>query len=160
MRSYQVFASMSPEQAVDLLRGLVKAAPGVAAQAVGAAAVAMKARPVYLQRQPVEKRAQSVRRALSRVACDPIAGEVLAVYFLECRKELLVEWLDGLGLEHDEGVLSADAPPEPENAKLAKAVDAFLASDDDPDRRLLLASFAAQESIEWPGLDARMEASD
>ena len=111
MRSYQVFASMSPEQAVDLLRGLAEAAPGVAAQAVGAAAVAMKARPVYLQRQPVEKRAQSVRRALSRVACDPIAGEVLAVYFLECRKELLVEWLDSLGLEHDEGVLSADAPP-------------------------------------------------
>ena len=122
--------------------------------------MAMKARPAYLKRQPVEKRAHSVRRALSRVTCEPVAAEVLAVYFLECRNELLVEWLDGLGLEHEEGVLSADAPPEPGKAKLAQAIDAFLARDDDPDRRLLLSAFAAQESIDWPGLDARVEASD
>ncbi len=150
---------MGPEQAVDLFRELSKAAPGVAAQAVAAAAVAMKARPVYLKRQPVDKRALSVRRALSRVACEPIAAEVLAVYFLECRNELLVEWLDSLGLEHEKGVLSADAPPEPGNAELTKAVDALLARDDDPGRRLLLAAFAAQQSIDWPGLDARVEAS-
>ena len=127
--------------------------------AVGAAAAARKARPGYLQRPPGEKRAQAVRRALSRVASDPIAAEVLAVYFLECRNELLLEWLDGLGLEHEEGVLSAETPPEPKKAELDQAIDDFLARDDDPDRRLLLSAFAAQESIDWPGLDARVEAA-
>ena len=150
---------MPPEQAVALFRGLSKAAPGVAAQAVGTAALTLKTRPVYLKRQTIEKRANSVRRALSRVASDPIAAEVLAVYFLECRNELLVEWLDHLGLEHEEGVLSAETPPEPKKAELDQAIDDFLARDDDPDRRLLLSAFAAQESIDWPGLDARVEAS-
>ncbi|MEE2678219.1 MAG: hypothetical protein VX546_06530 [Myxococcota bacterium] len=160
MRSFQVFAAMTPEQATQLLRGLSKAAPGIAAQAIGAAAVAMKARPVYFKRQPIEKRAQSVRRALSRVASEPIAAEVLATYFLECRNELLVEWLDALGLAHDEGVLSDDAPPEPGKAELTQAIDAFLAQgDDDVDRPLLLAAFAAQEAIAWPGLEARVDAS-
>lgn len=159
MRSFQVFAAMTPEQATQLFRGLSKTAPGIAAQAIGAAAVAMKARPVYFKRQPIEKRAQSVRRALARVTCEPIAAEVLAVYFLQCRNELLVEWLDELGLAHEEGVLSEDTPPEPGKTQLARAIDAFLARDDDTDRPLLLSAFAAQEAIEWPGLDARVETS-
>ncbi len=158
MRSYQVFASMSPEQAVDLLRGLAEAAPGVAAQAVGAAAVAMKARPVYLQRQPVEKRAHSVRRALSRVACDPIAGEVLAVYFLECRKDLLTDWLDRLGLQHEDGILEEDQPKSPPDDRLRKEIEAFRRQDDSLDRELLLRTFSAQSAIDWPVLDALIEA--
>lgn len=156
MRSYQIFAAMPPDRAVRLLQSLSEKAPGMVQQAVAAAAIALKARPVYLQRQPFEKRAHAVRRALARVVSDPIAGEVLAVYFLQCRKELLVEWLDAIGLEHEDGVLTADEPEAPPAAELAKAIDAFLAADDDPDRPLLLGAFAAQDAIEWPSLDARV----
>jgi hypothetical protein len=154
MRSYQVFASMSPERAVEMMRVLAEKVPAVFAQAIAAASVAMKARPVYLQRQPFEKRAEAARRALARVTSNPVAGEVLAVYFLECRKELLVEWLDAVGLEHEEGTLEADAPLPPPQPELRQALERFLAVDDDPDRRLLLAAFAAQDAIEWPDLDA------
>jgi hypothetical protein len=154
MRSYQVFASMPPERAVALVRALQEKVPAIYAQALGAACVALRARPVYLQRQPVEKRAEAIRRALARVAADPISAEVLAVYFLECRKPLLVAWLDALGLPHKEGILESDAPPEPAEATLREATRAFLASDDDPDRPLLLRAFAAQEAIRWPTLDS------
>jgi len=158
MRSYQVFASMSPERAVEMMRVLAEKVPAAFAQAVAAASVALKSRPVYLQRQPFEKRAEAARRALARVTGNPVAGEVLAVYFLECRKELLVEWLDGVGLKHEEGTLEADAPPPPPEPELREAVTRFLAVDDDPDRRLLLAAFAAQEAIDWPDLDALLAA--
>ena len=158
MRSYQVFAAMSPERATALLESLASQVPGIYAQAVGAAAVAMKARPVYLLRQPMEKRAAAVRRALARVTADPVAGEVLAVYFLECRKPLLIEWLDLVGVAHDEGTLEQDAPPQPERKALDAAVGSFLGADDDPDRRLLLEAFAAQPAIDWPALDARLAA--
>ncbi|MBW2267878.1 MAG: hypothetical protein JRH16_04845 [Deltaproteobacteria bacterium] len=155
MRSYQIFASMEPERAVSLLRTLNETSPAVVQQAVVAAAIAMKARPVYLQKQPFEKRAQAVRRALARVASDPVAAEVLAVYFLKARTELLCEWLDALGLAHEDGVLEADAPEQPAAAQLEQHIDTFLAADDDPDRPLLLAAFAAQEAIDWPLLEAR-----
>jgi len=155
MRSFQVFAAMSQEQAADLLHVLNEKAPGVYVQAVAAASAAMKARPVYLMKQPAAKRAQAVRRALSRVSANIVAGEILAVYFLECRKDLLVSWLDTIGLEHEDGGLAEDAPPQPDKKKLDAAVDTFLAVDEDPDRRLLLAAFAAQDAIEWPDLDAR-----
>ena len=105
MRSFDVFASMSPERATEVIRTLKEAAPGMFAQALAAAAAAFKARPVYLARQPLEKQAASIRSALARVAANPVAEELLAVYFLECKKDLLVEWLDSLGIEHEDGTL-------------------------------------------------------
>jgi hypothetical protein len=154
MRSYQVFAALPPERARDVMRGLAEKQPSVWVQALAAASAAMNARPVYLKRQPPEKQADAVRRALSRVNADPVAAEVLAVYFLECRRPLLVEWLDLLGLEHEDGVLTADAPAEPPEADLRSAVERFLGADDDPDRGLLVAAFGAQDAIEWSALPA------
>jgi hypothetical protein len=159
MRSYQIFASLPPERGQAPLRALSEKLPVVFAQALGAACIALRSRPVYLQRQPFEKRAEAIRRALARVAADPIAAEVLAAYFLECRKPLLVEWLDGVGIPHRDGVLEADALPAPDDAKLRAAAQGFLGAEQDPDRRLLLCAFAAQEAIEWPALDALLAES-
>ena len=154
MRSFQVFAAMSPEEAERMMKVLSKEAPAMFRQAVDAAAVAIKARPVYLRRQPFAKRAAAVRRSLSRVAANPVADELLAVYFLECRKPLLLEWLDLLGLAHDDGTLEEDAPKEPAAADLAAAVEKYRGDGGDPDRELLLRAFAAQSAVAWPALDA------
>jgi hypothetical protein len=159
MRSYQVFASMTPERAVEMMRVLKQGSPGMFRQAVDAAAVSIKARPVWMRRQPFEKRSEAIRRALARVTANPIADEVLAIYFLECRKELLIEWLDGVGLKHDEGTLEEEAPEQPKAAALSGAIEKFLAAGDDPDRDLLLRAFAAQAAIEWPDLDAHFESA-
>ena len=154
MRSYQVFASMTPDQATAMMRGLEDKVPAMFAQAVAAASAALKARPVYLKRQPFEKRADAVRRTLARVTANEVASEILAVYFLECRKDLLVEWLDLLGLEHEDGTLSEEVPEAPAQAKLAEDCASFRGADDDPDRELLLRAFAAQDAIDWPDLEA------
>jgi hypothetical protein len=154
MRSFQIFASLPPERATALLRALSEKAPLVFAQALGAACIALRSRPVYLQRQPFEKRAEAIRRALARVAADPVAAEVLAAYFLGCRKPLLVEWLDLVGIEHEDGVLRVEAPPAPADAKLREAAQSFLDAHEDADRHLLLRAFAAQDAIAWPALDA------
>jgi hypothetical protein len=158
VRSYQVFAAMSPEVALRVMRGLSEKSPATFRQAVDAAAVAMRARPVYLRNQPFEKRAEAVRRALSRVASNVVADELLAIYFLECRKELLTEWLDLAGIAHEEGSLKEETPAQPGEKALKDAVKKYLGSSDDPDRDLLLRAFAAQHAVEWPALDALLEA--
>lgn len=154
MRSFQVFAAMSPEEAERMMKVLSKEAPAMFRQAVDAAAVSIKARPVYLRRQPFEKRAAAVRRSLARIMANPVADELLAVYFLECRKELLLEWLDLLGLKHEDGTLEEDSPDQPAETDLRAAVEKYRAAGDDPDRELLLRAFAAQSAVEWPVLDA------
>lgn len=156
MRAYQVFGWMSPEATARMLGVLEEHAPAFYAQALGAAAAAMKARPHYLLRQPAEKRAQAVRRALARVVANDVAEELLAIYFLDCRKELLVEWLDAVGLEHEEGALREDAPACPGQAALTAAVEKFRAGEGSEERELLLRAFAAQRAIDWPDLEAML----
>lgn len=154
VRSYQVFAALPPETAQTFFDELVEKAPGVAAQALAAASAAMRARPRFMARQARDKQAAAVRRCLARVASNPLADEMLAVYFLECRKDLLVEWLDTARVSHDDGTLTEEAPPEPDAEGLALAVDTFRKGEDPGVRELLLGAFAAQGSIEWPALEA------
>lgn len=157
MKAYQVFARMKSEQAVLVLNAILDKAPATYTQAVAAASATMKARPQFLMKQSKEKRAQLVRRALSRVAANPISEEILATYFLEVRRPLLIEWLDQVGVEHEDGILANENPPVPEQALLEKAVTAYQTGEDPDDRRLLLEAFASQSAIDWPELDALLE---
>ena len=154
MRSFQVFAAMTPEEAERMLRVLSKESPAMFRQMVDAAAVSIKARPVFLRNQTFELRAKTIRRALARVSANLVADELLAIYFLECRKALLLEWLDLIGLAHEEGALKDDEPAPPAESDLAQAVEKYRGAGDDPDRELLLKAFAAQSAIDWPALDA------
>ncbi len=153
MRPHQIFAAMQPEHAETFFEGLAEKTPGMWVQCVHAAAANMKARPQYVMKQPRPKQAQSVRRTLARVNASTLAEEILAVYFLECRTELLTEWLDLVGIEHEDGVLQAETLPQPDPADVAKHVAALREKDDDPDRLLLLRAFAAQSAVDWPALE-------
>jgi hypothetical protein len=157
MRSFEIFAGMTPDHATAMVGAVKKAAPGMHAQALAIAAAAFKARPVYLARQPLPKQASAIRRALSRVAANLFAEEMLAVYFLECKKDLLIEWLDSVGVAHEDGTLTTEEPKAPSKKKLEAAAKAFRGAGDDPDRALLLAAFAAQDAIDWPALDALID---
>ena len=157
MRPHEIFAAMPPEQSETFFARLAEESPLTFTQALAGAASAMNSRPQYLLKQPMAKRVAAVRRALSRVAAKSLAEEILAVYFLECRKELLIEWLDATKTEHEEGTLKAEQPAEPDGEELAAAATTFLDKDDDPDRDLLLRAFSAQSAVDWPKLEALLE---
>ncbi len=154
MKPHQIFARMSPERAFELLTKVQEKLPGVYTQAVGAACATLKARPQFMMKQSKEKRAHFVRQALSRFGAATIAEEVLAAYFLEVRRDLLTEWLDALGIEHENGILKSDNPAEPSRETIEAAVGKFRAGEGAEDRQLLLEAFAAQTAVEWPALDA------
>jgi hypothetical protein len=153
VKAYQVFARMTPERTHTLLEALREGAPVVYTQALAAASAFLRARPQFVLKQSPEKRAKLVRQALSRFSTSLVAEEVLAAYFLQVRKPLLVEWLDALGLAHEDGGLKDDTPPEPARARLEQALASFRKPDDAEDRALLLEAFAAQSAIDWPALE-------
>ncbi|HKK50978.1 MAG TPA: hypothetical protein VKA74_05300 [Myxococcota bacterium] len=153
MRPHQIFGAMSPEKCEAVFARIEKESPETVQQAVIAAAAALRFRPKYLLKQPVAKRIASVRRALARVQSAALAEEILAVYFLKCRADLLTEWLDSLGLAHEEGVLTDEEIVPPEKSELERKVAEFRAASEDEDRELLLRTFSAQAAIDWPVLD-------
>jgi hypothetical protein len=164
MKPNQIFAAMTPERCESLLASIRDVSPDATRQIEASAAIALKFRPQYLAKQKRAKRAASVRSALSRLQSGPLAEETLAVYFLQCRKDLLTEWLDLLGLEHEEGILTQDEIDTPSKADIEKHVATFRGAaegdaDAAGDRELLLQAFGAQSAIEWPDLDALVDAN-
>jgi len=156
MRSNEIFARMGPEAALAFLTEIHEQAPGVEQIALSAASGAFRLRPVFLRRQPRKRQAEWMRQALSRPTAAPVAEEVLAEYFLSGRKPLLVELLDALGIPHDDGTLRDPKPACPAAAELEPALAKFRAGAEPELRELLLAAFAAQSAIDWPGLDAQV----
>jgi hypothetical protein len=158
MKPNQIFHAMTQERAEQIMGKIAEASPEAFKQVVASAAITLKYRPQYLFKQPLPKRVASVRRALSRVQSTPLAEQMLAIYFLECRLGLLTEWLDLLGLAHEEGILQDDVLESPDANALEKHVTTFRAGSDREDRELLLQTFSAQAAIDWPALDALVEA--
>lgn len=156
MRSNEIFSRMTPEAALAFLTEVHESAPAVEEIALSAAAGAFRLRPVFLRRQPRKRQAEWMRQALARTQMAAVAEEVLAEYFLEYHNELLGEFLDALGLEHEKGVLKG-APDCPEPAKLRGLVEEFRRGKDPERRELLVRAFAAQSAIEWPDLEALLE---
>jgi hypothetical protein len=157
MRSNEIFSRMSPDDALAFLDEVHREAPRVEEIALSAAAGAFRLRPVFLRRQPRKRQAEWMRQALARNAFAAVAEEVLAEYFLEYHNDLLGEWLDALGLEHEKGILKTDAPACPKPADLAKLIDEFRKGKEPARRELLMRAFAAQGAIDWPDLEALLQ---
>ncbi len=158
MRPHQIFAEMSPEKCERVMAKIAKETPEVFRQTVATAATTLKFRPQYLWKQPIPKRVAAVRRVLSRAGSNSLAEELLAIYFLKCRLDLLTEWLDLMGLSHEDGILTEDESPCPDAAELEKKVKSFRAGKDE-DVDLLLHVFAGQAAIDWPALDEILDPS-
>ena len=158
MTSNQVFADMTPEEAQAFLEELKADAPNVAQVALHAACGAFKLRPQFIRRQPRERQAEWVRKALGRKSMAAVAEEILAEYFLEHHGALLGEWLDLLGLKHEDGSLEESHPECPAADALAQAVEKFRGGDHPERRELLLRAFAGQSAIDWPALDSLVAA--
>lgn len=153
MRSNEIFAGMSAKEAAGFLAELKQDAPDVARLALGVTAEAFRLRPEFLKRQPRDKQAEWMRRALGRTVGAPLAEEILATYFLEHEIELLKELLDAFEVPHEDGRLEQLEPPSPSAKTLQSAVAKFRKGDRPEKRELLLRAFAAQSSVEWPGLE-------
>ena len=101
-----------------------------------------------------DAREDDAPRARARRA-NLVADELLAIYFLECRKPLLLEWLDLVGLAHEDGTLEgrhAGGAARGRARRRGREVPRSPATT--PTASCCLRAFAAQNAIEWPALDA------
>jgi hypothetical protein len=154
VRSNEVFALMSPEEAKRFLDELREHSRDGAALALSAAAQAFKLRPEFLRKQPRPRQAEWMRKALARASSAAVAEELLAEYFLGGHRDLLGELLDAFGIEHEEGELREESPNAPDISALRETVESFRAGENPERRELLLRAFAAQTPISWPDLEA------
>jgi hypothetical protein len=156
LTSHELFGFMSPPLALDILTYTYENDKPLYRATLGAVAEARKLRPVFLERQPRPQRHASMLATLARPALDMVAGNLLRTWLLKKHKQMLGDFLDALGIPHQEGVVE-DLPATMDNAKIHTAVDVLVGKYPPEVVAVYLHAFSEMNTVDWPDLKTMLE---
>jgi hypothetical protein len=156
LTSHELLGFMSPALALDILTYAYETDKPLYRATLGAVAEARKLRPVFLERQPRPQRHAAMLATLARPALDMVAANLIRTWLLKKHKQMLTDFLDALGIAHQEGVVE-DLPPAMDDAKVRAAVDALLAKHPPEAVAVYLNAFNEMNEVEWPSLKTMLE---
>lgn len=157
MKAYQIFQNISPELAIEIFSYLRSNEKETFKGLVGTLAEQRKLRPIFiLKKTPDEQIAWLCKTAHLKFA-DGVDEHVLQIWLLNKHRELLISFLDSMGIEHD-GEGSVDKLPDVLDAdQLKKTVDQLLESNPEEVVKIYLHVFQLQQAEGWPTLGHLLE---
>lgn len=156
LTSHELFGFMPPTLAADILEHAHTHDRELYRATLNAVASARKVRSVFLDKQPRKERHAGMVAYLSRPGLELAAGTMLRGWLFKSHKSLLVDFLDGVGITHKDGVVD-DLPESADDAKLKAAVDAVLAKHPTDVVRVYLHSFNTMNESQWKNLEALLK---
>jgi|SRR5581483_1344717 hypothetical protein len=156
LTAHELIGFMSPALAGEILAFAYEADKPLYRTTVGAVAEARKVRPVFLERQPRSERHAAMLHTLTRPSMEMIAGNLIRAWLVKKQKAMLGDFLDALGIAHNEGVVE-DLPASIDDAKLRAAVDALLAKYPPEPVAVYLQAFNEMNQANWPNLKTLLE---
>jgi len=117
---------------------------------------ARKLRPVFLERQPRSQRHTTMIATLNRPNLEMISGTLLRTWLVKKYKDMLVDFLNALGIEHEEGVVEG-LPESMDSEKLKSAVETLLAKYPHEVVAVYLNAFNDMNEANWENLKEMLE---
>lgn len=118
-------------------------------------ATALKLRPVFFERKPRTERDKVILDMLTRPRMLNTAATLLRGWLLKSEPDMLVDFLDALGVPHKKGVVES-FPKEVDDAKLGEAIEKLLAKYPREKVIVYLNSFNAMNDAAWEPLTKRL----
>lgn len=156
MTSHEILGFMSPALSQQLLEDLFAVNKQLYKTALAAAASARKVRPQFLERQPRSERDKVIISVLSRPSLEDVAGNLLRGWLIKQHTPLLCDFLDGLGIPHDKGVVE-NLPDSADDAKLQATVESLLAKHPHEVVAVYLLAFNQMNDTRWGNLDTLLQ---
>jgi hypothetical protein len=156
LTSHELLGFMSPELALEILTYTHENDKAVYRTALGAVAEARKVRPVFLERQPKPQRHATMLATLARPALEMVTANLIRTWLLKKYKDMLCDFLDGLGIAHKDGVVD-DLPSTIDDSKLHTAVDALLGKYPREVVAVYLHAFQGMNEVDWSNLKTMLE---
>ena len=147
---------MSPSLANDILNWTYETERATYKATVQAVAEARKLRTVFLERQPRPQRHATMIAALNRPNLEVVAGTLLRTWLVKKHKDMLVDFLTTLGIEHEDGVVDG-LPESVDDAKLKDAVEILLGKYPHEAVGVYLNAFNDMNEANWQNLKALLE---
>ncbi|MBI3849401.1 MAG: hypothetical protein HY298_03770 [Verrucomicrobia bacterium] len=153
---HELFGFMSPALAGEILTFAFEEDKDLYRATLHAVADSRKVRPIFLERQPRAQRHTGILTALARPSMELVAGNLIRSWLIKKQKAMLVDFLDALGLTHDQGAVE-DLPASMDDGKLRSAVDTLLAKHPPEATAVYLNAFNDMNGANWPNLKAMLE---
>lgn len=155
LTSHELLGFMSPSLANEMLNWTYETERATYKATLQAVAEFRKLRLVFLERQPRPQRHTTMVGALNRPQMELAASTLLRTWLVKKYKDMLVDYLNALGLPHEDGVVE-NLPGEMDDAKLKPAVEALLAKYPHEVVGVYLNAFNDMNEANWPNLKAML----
>jgi hypothetical protein len=156
LTSHELLGFMSPALALDILTYTHDTDKPLYQATLSAVADARKLRPAYFKRQPRPQQHAMMVATLARPSMEMVTGNLIRAWLLKKHKQMLVDFLDALGIANEGGVVE-QLPPTMDDAKVHAAVEALLAKHPPEAVAVYLHAFNEMNEVEWPNLKAMLD---
>lgn len=152
LKPHDVFSRMPAAVAEQLFTFLLEREKALYKATIETLAKQRKLRPIFLERKPRAERHAWIKDALGKKVNDAVAAHLLQIWLVGAHAKLLCDFLDALGIAHDENGTIETLPPAPEKAALVTAIDTVTANHDPAVVAVYLNAFQASDDTGWPAL--------
>jgi len=156
LTSHELFGFMSPALAGEIVNYTYESDKPTYKATLGAVAQARHLRPVFLERQSRVQRHESMISSLSKPALDTVAGGLIRAWLMKKYKAMLVDFLNALGIQNNEGVVD-NLPAVMDDAKLKSAIETLLKKYPPEVVAVYLNAFNDMNEANWANLKTMLE---
>jgi hypothetical protein len=156
LTAHELIGFMSPALATEILEHTHASDKELYRATLGAVAQAKKVRPVFLERQPRKDRHVAMLSTLTRPSMELAGATLLRGWLVKRHVQLLKDFLDALGVPHQDGVVE-DLPESMDDAKLRAAVETVLAKHPREVVTVYLHAFYEMNEARWSNLKSLLE---
>ncbi len=149
---YELFAALPPATTEQLFSFLHDKEKPLYKATIDTLAKQRKLRPVFVERKPRAERHAWMKEVLGRKVNESVAAHLLQIWLVGAHSQLLCDFLDGLGIAHDENGTIEALPPEPTKEALLQAIDPLFAKHDPGVVAVYLNAFQALDEQGWGSL--------
>jgi len=151
-KPYEIFAALPPAVAEELFAFIHEKEKPLYKATIDTLAKQRKLRPIFVERKPRAERHAWMKEVLGRKINEAVAAHLLQIWLVGAHSELLCDFLDGLGIAHDDNGTIETLPTAPAKADLSKTIDALLITHDPAVVVVYLHAFQALDENGWSTL--------
>ena len=156
MTYHELFGFMSPDLAKRILDETFTNDKTLYKLTLANVANAKKLRPAFYEKKPRADRDREIITMLGAPRMEEAGATLLRGWLMKNQQQMLIDFLDALGLEHDKGVVD-DFPKTLEDAKLKKAIDLLLQKHPREIALVYLHAFGQMNESGWANLNEMLE---
>jgi len=150
MTPNEIFASINRDRAFAIFSFFQEKEKPLYKATIESLAKQRKLRPVFLERKPRTERHAWMLEALGRKINEGLSAQLLQIWLVSQQTKLLCDFLDSLGIAHDENGTVESIPADPGQEALQKAIDQLFANHEPEVIAIYLNAFQALDENGWP----------